>query len=160
MDRGYRDYNALIERLATATGLGPRVSYIHDKHLPSLLDHARGVVVVNSTVGLSALYHGAPTKACGDALYDMPGLTYQGTLDEFWGAAATDTQPDRRLYQRFRDYLVARTQLNGSFYKPIGQTGTFSGLVFNVLQSPSQGDLEAAQDEWEGCGLIPAKSAD
>jgi capsular polysaccharide export protein len=146
LDRGYRDYNALIERLAKATGLGPRVSYIHDQHLPSLLDHARGVVVVNSTVGLSALHHGAPTKACGDALYDMPGLTYQGTLDEFWGVPA-DAKPDTQLYQRFRDYLVARTQLNGSFYKTMKQTGTCAGLVLNVLQSL---DATAGNHFWDG----------
>lgn len=133
MDRGYRDYTALIARLAKAAGIGQRVCYIHDQHLPSLLDHARGVVVVNSTVGLSALLHGAATKVCGKALYDMPGLTFQGSLDEFWRAAA-DSKPDSALYQRFRDYLVARTQLNGSFYKPMRLTGSCAGLVWGAPQ--------------------------
>jgi len=130
MARGYRDYSTLIRRLARNAGIEPRVRCIHDQHLPTLLDHARGVVVVNSTVGLSALQHGAPTKVCGKALYDMPGLTYQGTLDEFW-CAAPDARPDRGLYQRFRDYLVAGTQLNGSFYKPLKGAGMCAGLVWN-----------------------------
>ncbi|MDD1649169.1 MAG: capsular biosynthesis protein [Methylococcaceae bacterium] len=135
MDRGYRDYTALIARVAKAAGIGQRVHYIHDQHLPSLLDHARGVVVVNSTVGLSALLHGAATKVCGKALYDMPGLTFQGALDQFW-RAAPDSKPDLALYQRFRDYLVARTQLNGSFYKPMKLAGSRAGVVWGSPQNP------------------------
>lgn len=140
MDRGYRDYTTLIENLATATGVGRRVSYIHDQHLPSLLDHARGVVVVNSTVGLSALLHGAPTKVCGKALYDIPGLTYQDALNKFW-RAAPQAKPDPALYQCFRDYLIAQTQLNGSFYKPLKLAGSFTGLVWGEFSGP---DMSAA----------------
>lgn len=129
MDRGYRDYSVLIRQLAADAGVADRVHYIHDQHLPSLLDHVRGVVVVNSTVGLSALHHGAPTKVCGNALYDIPGLTFQGTLDQFW-SAASDAKPDRQLYVRFRDHLISKTQINGSFYKPIEQAGNCAGLVW------------------------------
>ena len=128
MDRGYQDYGALIRRLAQAAQLGRRVLYIHDQHLPSLLDHARGVVLVNSTVGLSALHHGAPTKLCGDGLYDIEGLTYQGDLDQFW-AEAPQHKPNRNLYERFREHLIARTQINGSFYKPLPIVGSCTGLV-------------------------------
>lgn len=133
MDRGHRDYAALIKRLAQQSGIALRVRYIHDQHLPTLLDHACGVVVVNSTVGLSALHHGAPTKVCGNALYDMPGLTCQGSLDDFW-RMAPGAKPDRGLYQRFRDHLVATTQLNGSFYKPMKLPGSCTGLMWSVGQ--------------------------
>lgn len=129
MDRGYRDYTALIRRLAQEAGIVGRVYYIHDQHLPTLLEHARGVVLVNSTVGLSALFHGAPTKVCGTALYDMPGLTYQGALDDFW-QAAPDSQPDAELYRCFRRHLLARTQLNGSFYRPLKLLGCRSGVLW------------------------------
>lgn len=129
MDRGYRDYAALIAKLAREESISRRVHYIHDQHLPTLLHHARGVVVVNSTVGLSALFHNAPTKVCGNALYDIPGLTYQGTLDEFWHAAP-GAKPHRGLFLRFRDHLVSKTQLNGNFYKPIKLPGSCAGLVW------------------------------
>jgi capsular polysaccharide export protein len=135
MDRGHKDYAALIKRLGQQAAVAARVRYIHDQHLPSLLNHARGVVVVNSTVGLSALHHGAPTKVCGNALYDMPGLTWQGALNDFW-CAAPASKPDHSLYQRFRDHLVATTQLNGSFYKPMKLTGSCTGLVWGMSQRP------------------------
>lgn len=131
MDRGYVSYKKHIQKLAAEHDIAMRVRYIHDQHLPSLLDHARGVVVVNSTVGLSALHHNAPTKTCGTALYDMPGLTYQGSLDEFWLAAPMFKQ-NRTLYEGFRAYLLANTQINGSFYKPLKLPGSAAGLVWNA----------------------------
>jgi capsular polysaccharide export protein len=129
--RGYRDYSALIRQLAKETGISQRVRYIHDQHLPTLFDHARGVVVINSTVGFSALHHGVPTKVCGKSLFARKGLTYQGTLDEFWHAAP-ESRPDRDLYLRFRAHLVAETQLNGSFYKPLNLPGACAGLMWNA----------------------------
>lgn len=129
MDRGYRDYARAIQALASELQVGDRVLYIHDQHLPTLLEHALGVVVVNSTVGLSALFHGAPTKVCGTALYDMPGLTYQGALDDFWVQAA-EHKPDAALYKRFRNHLIAATQINGSFYKRIPAVESACGVVW------------------------------
>lgn len=136
MDRGYKNYAGLIKRLAREAGIADRVRYIHDQHLPSLLDHARGVVVVNSTVGLSALHHRTPTKVCGNALYDIRGLTYQGALDEFW-TAAPGAKPDPALYQCFRRHLITQTQLNGSFYRPLDLPGSHTGLRWAVTTKPA-----------------------
>jgi len=116
LDRGYHDYRTLIKRLARELGLDGRLLYIHDQHLPTLFDHMRGAVVINSTVGLSALSHGAAVKACGRAIYDIEGLTFQGALDEFWRECASFS-PDRELLNRFRTFVIDETQINGNFYK-------------------------------------------
>ena len=113
MDRGQRDYRRLIKTLSEANGVAGRVHYLHDVHLPTLLRHARGVLMINSTVGLSALYHNKPLIVLGRALYDMPGLTFQGGMAQFWTA---HTRVDRVLWRRFRAYLITQTQLNGAFY--------------------------------------------
>ena len=116
MDRGYCDYRRLIDKLERELNIKDRLLYIHDQHLPTLFKSMRGAVVINSTVGLSAIGHHAPVKVCGIAIYDMEGLTFRGTLDEFWREAET-FRPDDRLFERFRTYLIDRTQINGSFYK-------------------------------------------
>lgn len=116
MDRGYHDYSNLFAQLSRHYGLGNRLLYIHDQHLPTLLANARGVVVINSTVGISALHHGTPLKVLGDALYDIPGLTAQCAVDEFW-QTPEQWVPNQTLYRRFRAYLISRTQLNGNFYR-------------------------------------------
>ena len=127
LDRGYNDYAPLIRQLAQSLCIDDRVMYIHDQNLPRLLRNARGVVVINSTVGLSALYHHAPTKVCGEAVYDIPQLCYQGDLDHFW-QEANEFEVNRELFAKYINYLENRCQINGSFYKKLKHTGNHTGL--------------------------------
>jgi len=129
LDRGYRNYRSVIERNARRLGVEARVCYIHDQHLPSLLEFSRGVVVINSTVGLSAIFHNAPVKVCGAAIYDIEGLTYQGNLDSFWSAAAT-FRIDEGLYRRFSGYVINEKEINGNFYKKIASSPNRSGIMW------------------------------
>ena len=130
MDRAYRDYGKIIQTLSTDSGLGDRVIYVHDLHLPSLLRCALGVVVINSTVGFSALYHGTPVKVCGRAVYDLEGLTFQGSLEEFW-KSRRKILVDRGVFQRFKNYLIETTQLNGSFYSRLPTSDSSTGLIWD-----------------------------
>lgn len=114
MERGYTQHSSRIDGLATKMNISKRVLYIHDQHLPTLLGSARGVVVINSTVGLSAIHHGVPLKNLGEAIYDMPGLTFQGELSEFWNQAKN---PIQNLYESFYNQVIRNTQINGSFYR-------------------------------------------
>ncbi len=132
LDRAYRDYGLLMRRLAADLGLGDRLRYAHDLHLPTLFKHAEGVVAVNSTAGTSALYHGVPTKVLGEAVYDIPGLTSQAPLDAFW------SQPgcvDRDLYCRFATHLAHSVLANGSFYRPLPGTRFAAGIRWWSLQN-------------------------
>lgn len=115
MDRAYSDYQHHIRQEARRLKVAHRVLYLHDQHLPTLLDHTRGVITINSTVGLQALHHGAPVITLGESVYSVPGLVFRGTLAQFWPAPG---QVDRALYLRFRHHLIAHTQLNASFYAP------------------------------------------
>lgn len=113
MDRGHRLYSVLVKQLGKKYGVGHRVIYIHDLPMPELLTHAKAVITINSTVGLSALIHNKPLKVMGNALYDMKGLTYQGHLHQFWNA---DFRPDMKLFKKFRGYLLENTQMNAVYY--------------------------------------------
>jgi capsule polysaccharide modification protein KpsS len=113
MDRAYSDYSMDVEALRLEHGLGERLLYADIINLPAALRGARGTVVINSTVGLSSLTHGTPVKCLGQAIYDLPGLTHQGTLAEFFQAP---TPVDKAAYQRFRRWLLENNQLNGSVW--------------------------------------------
>lgn len=128
LDRGYNNYGPVIKNLADSLGIQDRVFYIHDCHLPTLLSLSRGVVLINSTVGLSALHHGRPLIALGDAIYSRPSLTFQGKLDEFW---KNPEAPDMGKYTTFIRFLKHNTQINGNFYRPIPLTGYRSGLAWS-----------------------------
>lgn len=116
MDRGYSDYTVLIDRLVLQYELQGRLLYIHDQHLPTLLKYACGVVTINSTVGLSAMHHGLSPAVLGEALYALPGLSYQGNLNAFWKEAVS-LKVDSTLYSHFLAYLIKNTQLNGNFFR-------------------------------------------
>jgi len=113
MDRAYRDYSPVIDELSRELGLEQRLFYADIINLPAALRGARGTVVINSTVGLSSLHHGTPVKCLGRAIYDIDGLTHQGSLAEFFRDPG---QVDRTLYLRFRQWLLAHNQLSGSVW--------------------------------------------
>jgi capsular polysaccharide export protein len=123
-DTGLVDYATLIERLKRELGLAGRVVFLETGEVPKLLDHTLGVVVINSTVGFSALQHRRPTKTLGKAIYDLPGMTFQGGLDDFWGRL---TPPDTELVRAFRSVVVHATQVNGGFYSRQGIATALEG---------------------------------
>jgi capsular polysaccharide export protein len=129
LDRGYTDYKILISQLSRQYEVGGRVHYIHDLHLPTLFKHTRGVIVVNSTAGLQALYHNIPTKVIGETVFNIKGLTYQKPLHQFWKEAHKH-KPNTKLYQKFINYLIQYTQLNGSFYKSLRSKDARAGLIW------------------------------
>ncbi len=114
MDRGYVSYRAFIDRLIAEQGLVGRVFYGYELPLPTLYPLLKGVITINSTVGLSALLHHVPTICLGRALYDIPGLTTSGPLSSFWRRQSPVCD---KTFQRVRDSLLHLTQLNASFYR-------------------------------------------
>ncbi|MEM7259052.1 MAG: hypothetical protein AAF404_16875, partial [Pseudomonadota bacterium] len=128
-DRGYKCYKKLINKLACKHNIEDQVFYVHDIDLPALLRNATGSVLINSTVGISSLYHQTPVKAMGNAIYDIPGLTHQGKLEAFWNNPG---EVDNTLFHQFRNYLIAKTQINGSVYTEVeGECGA-SGMIWTA----------------------------
>jgi capsular polysaccharide export protein len=114
VDRGRKDYSKYIKKLSKELHISKRIIIAHDIHLPTCLKNTRGTVTINSTVGISSLYHGTPTLTLGRAIYDIEGLTCKGiSLDRFW---VEYQSPDAELFHKFRQFLITNTQLNGSFY--------------------------------------------
>ena len=110
MDRGYKDYADLIAGLDMRLG-GGRLMYVDRVHLPTLLSNSRGLVNINSSVGISGLVHQIPVIALGTAVYDLPKLTWQGGLDEFWTKAK---RPKPAKVTRFVNLLLELNQGRGT----------------------------------------------
>lgn len=135
MDRPFRDYTELFDTLRREHRLEGRLFYIHDLHLPTLLKHARGCVTINSTVGLSAIHHRTPTKVMGNAIYDMPGLTHQGSLESMWHSP----EPvDIETYHAFRWWLLQHNQANGNIMRRIEGVPSPTGVVWRAPEVPTE----------------------
>jgi capsule polysaccharide modification protein lipB len=117
MDRGFIDYGKVIKHfLKKHPKLKGRIHYVHDVPLPVFLRHGTGMVTLNSTSGISALVHNMPVITLGRANYDIPGLTFQGSLAEFW---QRPIPPDAELFHAYRQYHMNVTQINGSYYSRV-----------------------------------------
>lgn len=128
------DYPAVIARLAGKLGIADRVDYLETGNADLLLQHALGVVTVNSTVGLQALLFDCPVKTLSQPIYHLPGLTHQGTLDSFWGKP---DRPDAALVAQFKQVLMHTTQVNGGFYTPEGIALAVKHSVARLLSEQS-----------------------
>lgn len=121
LDTGWVNFGAYIRQQMQRLGLQGRVHYVQSGDLALWLPVCAGVVTVNSTVGLQALQAGKPVITLGKALYNLPGLTFQGQLDDFWQQAAQpQSAADSRLLAAVIRVLHDCTQLNGSLYAEPG----------------------------------------
>ncbi|MEQ8281594.1 MAG: capsular biosynthesis protein [Parvibaculum sp.] len=117
LDNGWTNFRRRTREIAGRYGVSGRVDYIDGGDLQALVRGARGVVTLNSTVGLIALDLGRPLVCLGKAIFDRPGLTFQDGLDDFWSKA---TMPDKELFADFRRRLLKRSMINGDYYTPAG----------------------------------------
>jgi capsular polysaccharide export protein len=111
--RGSQGHVRLIRALTAECGIDGRVLHLVEGDTPLLVEKSRGVVLINSTVGLQALERNAPLIALGDAHYDLPGLTFQHGLDRFW---TESVRPDRQACVAFCAQLKNLTQVPVSLY--------------------------------------------
>jgi len=117
LDMGLINYSRAIHSLARRFHLIGRVNYLETGDMLALLLNVRGVVTVNSTVGSLALQLKCPTVTLSDPIYNLPGLTFQGSLNDFWLERPV---PDAELFRRYRNTVIHATQVNGGFYSPRG----------------------------------------
>ena len=113
LDMGHFDHRSVVRALESRFDVHGRVIYLESGDLDLLVKHAKGVVTVNSTVGSVSLGADCPTITLSDPIYNLPGLTFQESLDDFWRQGEA---PNRELFRRFRNAVIHCTQINGGFY--------------------------------------------
>jgi capsular polysaccharide export protein len=136
LDYGIEGSAPLFRSLVADLGLQDRAYYSRKLTIESLLDIAAGLTTVNSTGGLSAINRLLPTIALGDAIYDVPGITFQDGLDRFWAGCRP---PREDLVQAFVNYLASETQINGGFYSHEALTlliGNLTAMMTNGVVAP------------------------
>lgn len=115
LDNGIVDWRQFVKIETARLGLDDRVIFIDGGDTSELVQSAKGVVVINSTVGLAALDCGTATIALGNTLYGHPGMTFGGTLEEFWTGGDA---PSKRLVDAYKQDVIRKTQLYGSYFDP------------------------------------------
>lgn len=143
LDNGLTDWGRVARRAAAAAGVADRLAWLPELPFGPVLAPAAGVVTVNSTAGLQALREGKPVVVLGAALYDMPGLTFQGGLDRFWTAA---TAPDAALVDALRRVLAAHCLIRGGFFDEAGLQEAVAHAVARLDRAASVTPAAAAAE--------------
>ncbi|WP_313330429.1 capsular biosynthesis protein [Sphingobium yanoikuyae] len=131
LDPGLVAWSRLTRRLAAHYGVRDRVVYLADWDIAEVVEKSLGVITVNSTVGTLALNSGKPVMVLGHAVYKVPGIVYQGSLDNFWSAPKA---PDLKLYAAFRRVLIDRCLIRGGLLSEEGLQMLVDNAVDRLLR--------------------------
>ncbi len=130
LDHGLVDWRAYVDRIGASCGLSARIHLIDGGNLDRLIATSQGMVTVNSTAALSALQAGKPVKVLGAAIYDIDGLSDQGSLDRFWWEPIP---PSPELCSAFFRLLAAAVQVRGNFCSREGARAAAAQIAGRLL---------------------------
>ena len=117
LDPGLHNWKRYVQMAAARSGQASRIIFLDGGPLEALLAHTRGVVTINSTVGIWTLLAGKPLIALGQAMYDVEGLVHRGNLDSFW---KNSSAPDPALRDAFIRAITGTIQIRGVYYNQPG----------------------------------------
>ncbi len=117
LDPAFNELRNTTKEAAQRNRLADRVIFIEGGHLPTLLEASLGVITVNSTAGLQAIHHNTPTLVLGRSFYSIDGLVNKVSIADFLN---NPQKPDMELYKKFRNYVMLKTQVGGSYYEKLG----------------------------------------
>lgn len=126
LDNGVRDWRHETTALAELYGLHDRVDYLEGGDIVAIARRSRGMVTINSTSGTLALALDVPVIALGEAVYDIEGITYQGSLDDFWREPG---KPDAATFAAFRRVLIDRCLVAGGFFSEEALAKLVPGVI-------------------------------
>jgi len=134
LDCQIRSWRRFIAHHARRLGIEDRVVHIADGDLQALAEGSAGLVTVNSTSGTLGLCAGVPVFVLGTAIYDIPGITHQGVLDEFWRAPQP---PQRKVYDAFQRVLHARCLISGGFASESAIKTLIRSTLIRLFEDPA-----------------------
>ena len=129
LDPGLKAWRRRIARIAREAGVADRVFYIDGGDLDQLIIDSEGVITVNSTVGLRAIELHRPILALGEAIYRVPGVTFEDSLDRFWSGASP---PDATLADALLRALAATLHVRGGYYGRDGLQVAAAGMAYRL----------------------------
>jgi capsular polysaccharide export protein len=135
LDYGRERCPRLARKLIKKHGLQDRAIYLRKTSIDICMDYSAGMVTVNSTGGLQALQKGLAVICMGPSVYGFQGMTFQGSLDEFW----SNGQPaDPQVLAGYIGHLRDTSQLNGGFHSEEGRAILLPNFVQKLLADSPQ----------------------
>lgn len=117
MERGHNNLTTLITSTAEKLGLTDRVDVVETGSLGLLTRHSAGMITINSSSGLSAVFHGVPLLVMGRAIYRHPALAQCGNDERDFNAFWTSQHVAKpELRANYLAWLKRNALKAGDFY--------------------------------------------
>ena len=146
LDEGLHDWRRHMLGIAARLGLASRVLFLEEGDIGALVRRSRGMVTVNSTSGTLALQLGIPVMVLGQAVYDIPRVTHQGTLDSFWSQPQA---PEEEVFAALHRVLAHCSMIRGGFFSEEGLTMLVKAAAARIEQATT-GSVLASQPATAG----------
>lgn len=148
LDPCVKNWPKRIAAIAHKAGVAGRVHVAPRGNLDAMLQAARGMITVNSTTASRAFHFDKPVKFLGRTIFDIPGLSFQGALDDFWTEGPA---PDQALRDAFFVLLTNAFMVRGVYYHRPGLDAAVattverldSGRINLPLPAPGPGTTKA-----------------
>jgi capsular polysaccharide export protein len=144
LDPCVKNWPKRISVMAGKASIAGRVQVAPRGDLVAMLKAAQGMITVNSTTASRALSLGKPVKFLGWTIFDVPGLSFQGTLDDFWTKAAA---PEPTLRDAFFTLLCSAYMVRGVYYRRPGLDAAVAATVERLDRGLINLPLPAVQPE-------------
>ena len=129
LDPAIKNWGRRVAATARRAEVAGRVHYLGGGNLGSITESVQGVITINSTVGLRAIVDRLPTLALGEAIYKIPGMTHDGTLDSFWTEGHA---PEPVLREAFLRGITHCLQIRGTYYAQPGLAAAVEAAVHRL----------------------------
>lgn len=132
LDNGLINYRRYIQRFSHACGLEDRIHFVESGRAALMMDRSQGMVVLNSTIGISGLQRGLPIYCVGTSIYAVRGLASsqeEQDLDDFW---VNPQKPCPETLRCFEKVLKKRALINGNFYTEEGVRLAIQGVMSRI----------------------------
>ncbi|MGC6328464.1 capsule biosynthesis protein [Rhizorhabdus sp. FW153] len=138
LDSSLFSWRRFIRREARRLNVENRVLFTKGGRIDDIVENSLGVVTVNSTTGTLALASGIPVITLGQAVYNIPGITFQGPLDSFW---SDPTPPSAKIWDAFSRVLQARCLVYGGFASDEGIEMLVEGSIARLVEASKIVDI-------------------
>lgn len=111
---------------AATSGISDRVHFVEGGKAHKRMDRSLGVVVLNSTMEISAPRQSKPIYCVDTSVYAMPGHSAEMSLDAFWSHPCG---PGATTIADFERVLQTHALDNGNFYTQEGISTAIDGTL-------------------------------
>ncbi len=120
MDNGLINYRKFIESFSKALNVQDRVFFVETGNSKLMFKNTKAMIVLNSTIGMTALKNCIPVYCLGTSIYVNKGLAQnkdQMDLNMFW---KKNIMPKQKVVRAFETILKSTVLINGNFYSDEG----------------------------------------